>query len=124
MRNNKRRLQLQCTFSSRKVRQDFRYFHVHLNSISLNIHTNISSLFHRHPIRLFQTLTDVTLKVKDDEFKTHKVVLAAASPVFEAMFKEGTDWCSLRNTKTTTSTSKTLNVTSSRCFSVSFTQAK
>ena len=90
MRNNKRRLQLQCTFSSRKVRQDFRYFHVHLNSISLNIHTNISSLFHHHLIRLFQTLTDVTLKVKDDEFKTHKVVLAAASPVFEAMFKEGT----------------------------------
>ena len=37
-----------------------------------------------------QTLTDVTLKVKDEEFKAHKVVLVAASPVFEAMFKEGT----------------------------------
>jgi BTB/POZ domain len=37
-----------------------------------------------------QTLTDVTLKVKDKEFKAHKVILAAASPVFKAMFKEGT----------------------------------
>jgi speckle-type POZ protein len=35
-----------------------------------------------------QTLTDVTLKAKDREFKAHKVVLAATSPVFEAMFKE------------------------------------
>jgi speckle-type POZ protein len=37
-----------------------------------------------------QFLTDVTLKVKDKEFKAHKLILAAASPVFEAMFKEGT----------------------------------
>ena len=37
-----------------------------------------------------QTLTDVTLQVKDKEFKAHKLILAAASPVFEAMFKEGT----------------------------------
>ena len=37
-----------------------------------------------------QTLTDVTLNVQNKEFKAHKVVLAAASPVFKAMFKEGT----------------------------------
>ena len=37
-----------------------------------------------------QTLADVTLKVEDNEFKAHKLILAAASPVFEAMFKEGT----------------------------------
>jgi len=37
-----------------------------------------------------QTLTDVTFNVKHKEFKAHKVVLAASSPVFEAMFKEGT----------------------------------
>ena len=35
------------------------------------------------------SLTDVTLKVKEKEFKAHKVVLAAMSPVFEAMFQEG-----------------------------------
>ena len=37
-----------------------------------------------------QTLMDATLNVKDKEFKAHKVVLAAASPVFKSMFKEGT----------------------------------
>ena len=37
-----------------------------------------------------QTLTDVTLQVEGKEFKAHKVVLAASSPVFAAMFKEGT----------------------------------
>ena len=37
-----------------------------------------------------QTLTDVTLQVEGKEFKAHKVVLAAWSPVFAAMFKEGT----------------------------------
>ena len=37
-----------------------------------------------------QTLADVTLKVEDNEFKAHKLILAAASPVFEAMFKDGT----------------------------------
>ena len=37
-----------------------------------------------------QTLTDVTLECQGKEFKAHKLILAAASPVFEAMFKEGT----------------------------------
>jgi len=36
-----------------------------------------------------QTLTDVTL-CQGKEFKAHKLILAAASPVFKAMFKEGT----------------------------------
>jgi BTB/POZ domain len=35
------------------------------------------------------SLTDVTFRVKDKEFKSHKIVLAAASPVLEAMFQEG-----------------------------------
>ena len=35
------------------------------------------------------SLTDVTLKVKEKELKAHKVILAAMSPVFEAMFQEG-----------------------------------
>jgi BTB/POZ domain len=37
-----------------------------------------------------QNFTDVTLQCQDKEFKAHKLVLAAASPVFNAMFKEGT----------------------------------
>ena len=36
-------------------------------------------------------LTDVTFIVKDKEIKSHKIVLAAASPVFEAMFQEGAE---------------------------------
>jgi BTB/POZ domain len=36
------------------------------------------------------SLTDVTLKVQGKELKAHKVILAAMSPVFEAMLKEGT----------------------------------
>jgi BTB/POZ domain len=35
------------------------------------------------------SLTDVTLNVKGKELKAHKVILAAMSPVFEAMFQEG-----------------------------------
>ena len=35
-----------------------------------------------------QTLTDVALQCQGKEFKAHKLILAAASPVFEAMFKE------------------------------------
>jgi hypothetical protein len=37
-----------------------------------------------------QTLADVTLQCQGKNFKAHKVILAAASPVFGAMFKEGT----------------------------------
>ena len=37
-----------------------------------------------------QTLTDVVLQCQGKEFKAHKLILAAASPVFEAMFQEGT----------------------------------
>jgi BTB/POZ domain len=37
-----------------------------------------------------QTLADVTLQCQEKNFKAHKVILAAASPVFGAMFKEGT----------------------------------
>ena len=37
-----------------------------------------------------QTLADVTLQCQGKKFKAHKVILAAASPVFGAMFKEGT----------------------------------
>jgi len=37
-----------------------------------------------------QNLTDVTLQCQGKEFKAHKLILAAASPVFEAMFQEGT----------------------------------
>lgn len=33
---------------------------------------------------------DVTLRVKEEEFKAHKVILAARSPVFAAMFKHDT----------------------------------
>ena len=36
------------------------------------------------------SLTDVTLKVGNRKLTAHKVILAAMSPVFEAMFKEGT----------------------------------
>jgi BTB/POZ domain len=35
------------------------------------------------------SLTDVTLKVKEKELKAHRVILAATSPVFQAMFQEG-----------------------------------
>jgi BTB/POZ domain len=37
-----------------------------------------------------QTLTDVTFECQGKKLRAHKVILAAASPVFEAMFKEGT----------------------------------
>ena len=37
-----------------------------------------------------QTFADVTLQCQGKNFKAHKVILAAASPVFGAMFKEGT----------------------------------
>ena len=37
-----------------------------------------------------QTLTDVALQCQGKEFKAHKLILAAASPVFEAMFKKDT----------------------------------
>ena len=37
-----------------------------------------------------QAFTDVTLECQGKELKAHKLILAAASPVFEAMFKEGT----------------------------------
>ena len=37
-----------------------------------------------------QTFADVTLQCQGTNFKAHKVILAAASPVFGAMFKEGT----------------------------------
>ena len=37
-----------------------------------------------------QTLTDVVLQCQGKEFKAHKLILAAASPVFEAMFKKDT----------------------------------
>jgi hypothetical protein len=37
-----------------------------------------------------QTLTDVTLQCQGKNFKAHKLILAAASPVFQAMFKEAT----------------------------------
>jgi hypothetical protein len=37
-----------------------------------------------------QAYTDVTLKCQGKKLKAHKLVLAAASPVFKAMFKDGT----------------------------------
>ena len=37
-----------------------------------------------------QALTDVTLECEGKKFEAHKLILAAASPVFKAMFKEGT----------------------------------
>ena len=37
-----------------------------------------------------QKLTDVTLQCQGKKFEAHKLILAASSPVFEAMFKEGT----------------------------------
>jgi BTB/POZ domain len=37
-----------------------------------------------------QTFADVTLQCQGKKFKAHKLILAAASPVFGAMFKEGT----------------------------------
>jgi BTB/POZ domain len=37
-----------------------------------------------------QNLTDVTFECQGKKLKAHKLILAAASPVFEAMFKEGT----------------------------------
>jgi BTB/POZ domain len=37
-----------------------------------------------------QTFADVSLQCQGKNFKAHKVILAAASPVFGAMFKEGT----------------------------------
>jgi BTB/POZ domain len=51
----------------------------------------------RHPIdskmtKLWtdQAFTDVTLECQGEKFLGHKLVLATVSPVFEAMFKEGT----------------------------------
>jgi BTB/POZ domain len=64
------------------------------------------------------SLTDVTFIVKDKEFKSHKIVLAAASPVFEAMFQEDT-----KENKTTTSL-KTSKVKCLQCSFVTFTPAK
>ena len=37
-----------------------------------------------------QALTDVTLECEGKKFEAHKLILAAASPVLEAMFKDGT----------------------------------
>lgn len=45
-----------------------------------DILTNVRSLYHDH------TFSDFTFFVKDKEFKVHKNVLAAASPVFLKMF--------------------------------------
>ena len=43
-------------------------------------------------LRKGNTLCDVTLKVEDQEFPAHRIVLAACSDYFCAMFTHGVRW--------------------------------